>query len=90
MRISKLNLKVTRKPTNYRIKSKIKHKPSPAGAFLISRWLAARTMTALALEVIATLIFASAILDNAKGHFKGASAWESATVIQIAHAQERA
>jgi hypothetical protein len=47
-------------------------------------------MTALALEVIATLIFASAILDNAKGHFKGASAWESATVIQIAHAKERA
>jgi hypothetical protein len=90
VKISKLKLKATHKPTKYRIKSKISHKLSRAGAFLIIIWLAAQMTTALASEVIATLIFAGAILDYAKGHFKGASAWESATVIQIAHAQERA
>ena len=46
--------------------------------------------TALALEAIVIPNFASAILDIAKGHSRGVTAWESATVIQTAHAHERA
>ncbi len=90
MRISKPNLKVTLKPTNYRIKYKTWQQPSPVGAFLIRKWLVAQTTTARASEDIATLFFVSAILYNAKGRFRAVSAKASAIVIEIAHAQERA